>query len=96
MGPYIDEPCYFKHSFLSKGWNTFDKALRSFWETENISEEQPITCDQLSYCEDQFERIHFKKPCGRYSVSLPSKENINLGDSRSTLLLNTFINYENA
>ncbi|GFQ67534.1 uncharacterized protein TNCT_383941 [Trichonephila clavata] len=38
-GSYIDEPCYFKHCFLSKGWNTLDKTLRSFWETENISEE---------------------------------------------------------
>ncbi|GFY40292.1 integrase catalytic domain-containing protein [Trichonephila inaurata madagascariensis] len=28
-------------------------------------------------------KIHFRKPCGRYSVSLPFKENINLGDSRS-------------
>ncbi|GFY20371.1 integrase catalytic domain-containing protein [Trichonephila clavipes] len=48
-GSYIDEPCYFKHCFLSKGWNTFDKTLRSFWETENISEEQPIINDELSY-----------------------------------------------
>ncbi|GFQ84210.1 DUF1758 domain-containing protein [Trichonephila clavata] len=86
-GSYIDEPCYFKHCFLSKGWNTLDKTLRSFWETENISEEQPIISDELSYCEDHFERTHFRKPCGRYSVSLPFKENIqenvNLGDSRS-------------
>ncbi|GFW41750.1 uncharacterized protein TNCV_4980011 [Trichonephila clavipes] len=35
-GSYIDEPCYFKHCFLSKGWNTFGKTLRSFWETENL------------------------------------------------------------
>ncbi|GFR03711.1 integrase catalytic domain-containing protein [Trichonephila clavata] len=85
-GSCIDEPCYFKH-FLSKGWNTLDKTLRSFWETKNISEEQPIISDELSYCEDHFERTHFRKPCGRYSVSLPFKENIqenvNLGDSRS-------------
>ncbi|GFU91522.1 integrase catalytic domain-containing protein [Trichonephila clavipes] len=85
-GSYIDEPCYFKH-FLSKGWNTLDKTLRSFWETENLSEEQPIISDELSYCEKHFERTHFRKPCGRYSVSLPFKENIqenvNLGDSRS-------------
>ncbi|GFY55468.1 integrase catalytic domain-containing protein [Trichonephila inaurata madagascariensis] len=84
---YIDEPCYFKHCFLSKGWNTLDKTLRSFWETENISEEQPIISDELSYCEKHFEKTHFRKPCGRYSDSLPFKENIqenvNLGDSRS-------------
>ncbi|GFS57931.1 DUF1758 domain-containing protein [Trichonephila inaurata madagascariensis] len=86
-GSYIDEPCYFKHCFLSKGWNNLDKTLRSFWETENISEEQPIISDELSYCEKHFEKTHFRKPCGRYSVSLPFKENIrenvNLGDSRS-------------
>ncbi|GFY78101.1 uncharacterized protein TNIN_9991 [Trichonephila inaurata madagascariensis] len=41
-GSYIDEQCYFKHCFLSIGWNTLDKTLRSFWETQNISEEQPI------------------------------------------------------
>ncbi|GFU84387.1 DUF1758 domain-containing protein, partial [Trichonephila clavipes] len=69
-GSYIDEPCYFKHCFLSKGWNTLDKTLRSFWETENLSEEQPIISDELSYCEKHFERRHFRKPCGRYSVSL--------------------------
>ncbi|GFS90542.1 integrase catalytic domain-containing protein [Trichonephila clavipes] len=28
-------------------------------------------------------KTHFRKPCGRYSVSLPFKENVNLGDSRS-------------
>ncbi|GFY46642.1 integrase catalytic domain-containing protein [Trichonephila inaurata madagascariensis] len=86
-GSYIDEPCYFKHCFLSKGWNILDKTLSSFWETENISEEQPIIRDELSYCEKHFEKTHFRKPCGRYSVSLPFKENIqenvNLGDSRS-------------
>ncbi|GFV81241.1 DUF1758 domain-containing protein [Trichonephila clavipes] len=68
-------------------WNTLDKTLRSFWETENISEEQPIISDELSYCEKHFEKTHFRKPCGGYSVSLPFKENIqenvNLGDSRS-------------
>ncbi|GFR07431.1 DUF1758 domain-containing protein [Trichonephila clavata] len=70
-----------------QSWNTLDKTLCSFWETENISEEQPIISDELSYCENIFERTHFRKPCGRYSVSLPFKENIqenvNLGDSRS-------------
>ncbi|GFW67252.1 integrase catalytic domain-containing protein [Trichonephila clavipes] len=69
-----------------RGWKTLDKTLRSFWETENLSEEQPIISDELSYCEKHFERTHFRKPCGRYSVSLPFKENIqenvNLGDSR--------------
>ncbi|GFT09235.1 transposon Tf2-6 polyprotein [Trichonephila clavipes] len=68
-------------------WNTLDKTLRSFWETENLSEEQPIISDELSYCEKHIEKTHFRKPCGRYSVSLPFKENIqenvNLGDSRS-------------
>ncbi|GFX67225.1 integrase catalytic domain-containing protein [Trichonephila clavipes] len=68
-------------------WNTLDKTLRSFWETENLSEEQPIISDKLSYCEKHFEKTHFRKPCGRYSVFLPFKENIqenvNLGDSRS-------------
>ncbi|GFX03051.1 integrase catalytic domain-containing protein [Trichonephila clavipes] len=86
-GSYIDEPCYFKHCFLSKRWNTLDKTLRSFWETENLSEEQPIIRDELFYCEKHFGRAHFRKPCGRYSVSLPFNENIqenvNLGDSRS-------------
>ncbi|GFS68212.1 DUF1758 domain-containing protein [Trichonephila clavipes] len=86
-GSYIDEPCCFKHCFLSKGWNTFDKTLRFFWKTENISEEQPIISDELSKCKKHFEKTHFRNPCGRYSVSLPFKENIqgnvNLGDSRS-------------
>ncbi|GFU93685.1 integrase catalytic domain-containing protein [Trichonephila clavipes] len=86
-GSYIDEPCYFKHCFLSKRWNTLDKTLCSFWETENLSEEQPIISDELFYCEKHFGRAHFRKPCGRYSVSLPFNENIqenvNLGDSRS-------------
>ncbi|GFY02597.1 integrase catalytic domain-containing protein [Trichonephila clavipes] len=86
-GSYIDKPCYFKHCFLSKGWNTLDKTLRSFWETEYLSEEQPIISDELSYCEKHFEKTHFRKPCGRYSVFLSFKENIqenvNLRDSRS-------------
>ncbi|GFY56751.1 integrase catalytic domain-containing protein [Trichonephila inaurata madagascariensis] len=84
-GSYIDEPYYFKHCFLSKGWNTLDKTLRSFWETEKIFEEQPIIRDELSYCEKHFEKIHFRKSCGRYSVSLPFKENIqeNVKNSRT-------------
>ncbi|GFS54451.1 integrase catalytic domain-containing protein [Trichonephila inaurata madagascariensis] len=76
-----------KTDFDTKSWNTVDKTLRSFWGTENISEEQPIISDELSYCEKHFEKTHFRKPCGRYSISLPFKENIqenvNLGDSRS-------------
>ncbi|GFX09098.1 uncharacterized protein TNCV_4166771 [Trichonephila clavipes] len=44
-GSYINEPCYFNGCFLSKGWNTLDKTLGSFWETENLSEEQPIISD---------------------------------------------------
>ncbi|GFV24421.1 uncharacterized protein TNCV_5024461 [Trichonephila clavipes] len=47
-GSYIDEPCYFKHCFLSKGWNTLDKTLGSFWETENLSEEQLVISDELT------------------------------------------------
>ncbi|GFX74805.1 integrase catalytic domain-containing protein [Trichonephila clavipes] len=70
-----------------RGLNTLDKTLRSFWETENLSEEKPIISNELSYCEKHFEKTHFRKPCSRYSVSLPFKENIqenvNLGDSRS-------------
>ncbi|GFT57616.1 uncharacterized protein TNCV_4635411, partial [Trichonephila clavipes] len=85
-GSYIDEPGYFKHCFLSKGWNTLGKTLLSFWEKENLSEEQPII-SELSYCEKHFVKTHFRKPCDRYSVSLLLKENIqeniNLEDSRS-------------
>ncbi|GFW37084.1 integrase catalytic domain-containing protein [Trichonephila clavipes] len=81
---------------LSNSWRTLDKTLRSFWETENISEEQLIISDELSYCEKHFEKTHFRKPCGRYSVALPFKENVNLGDSRSQLLLNPLISYGDA
>ncbi|GFX19977.1 DUF1758 domain-containing protein [Trichonephila clavipes] len=77
---------YYVTPASQSGWKTLNKTLRSFWETENLSEEKPII-SELSYCEKHFERTHFRKPCGRYSVSLPFKENIqenvNLGYSRS-------------
>ncbi|KAF8771539.1 hypothetical protein HNY73_018946 [Argiope bruennichi] len=57
------------------------------FEKQSISEEQTKFNDELSYCENHFERTHIRKPCGRYSVSLPFKhnieENVNLGYSRT-------------
>ncbi|GFT55975.1 hypothetical protein NPIL_636441 [Nephila pilipes] len=44
------------HCFLSKGVRNLDKTLRSFWEMESISGEKPAICDELKFCEDQFER----------------------------------------
>ncbi|CAL1273554.1 unnamed protein product [Larinioides sclopetarius] len=90
-GSFNDELCYPNNCLLSKGLSNLDNTLRSFWETENISEEQPIFSDELTYCEDHFERTHIRKPSGRYSVSLPFKqnisENVNLGDSRTIAFL---------
>ncbi|GFY24877.1 hypothetical protein TNCV_2690681 [Trichonephila clavipes] len=71
-------------------WNTLDKTLRSFWETENLSEEQPIISDELSYCEKLFEKTHFRKPCGRYSVSPPLKENIQENENLESIILHGF------
>ncbi|GFX05541.1 uncharacterized protein TNCV_3434451 [Trichonephila clavipes] len=71
---------------LIKKVDKFDNDMQKI-KLYDLSEEQLIISDELSYCEKHFERTHFRKPCGRYSVSLPFKENIqenvNLGDSRS-------------
>ncbi|GFW00069.1 hypothetical protein TNCV_3568591 [Trichonephila clavipes] len=48
-----------RHQKPSKSWNTLDKTLRSFWETENLSEEQPIISDELSYCEKRLRKNTF-------------------------------------
>ncbi|GFT88174.1 DUF1758 domain-containing protein [Nephila pilipes] len=75
-GSYNDEsfsPC---HCFLSKGVSNLNETLRSFRETENISEEEPVNSDELKFCEDHFERTRVRKPCGGYSVYLPFQQNI--------------------
>ncbi|GFT22967.1 hypothetical protein NPIL_287561 [Nephila pilipes] len=91
-GSYNDESFkekyfYPSHCFRSKCLSKLDKTLRSFGKTENISEEKPVISDERKFCEDYFERTHVRKPCRRYSVSLPFKTKyikiINLGDSRS-------------
>ncbi|GFU32098.1 integrase catalytic domain-containing protein [Nephila pilipes] len=75
------------HCFLFKSVSNLEKTLRSFWETENISEEKPVITDELKFWEDHFERMHIRKLCGRYSVSQPFKQYIyiykNLGDFRT-------------
>ncbi|GFU03018.1 hypothetical protein NPIL_366911 [Nephila pilipes] len=53
-----------RHCFLSK---PLDKTLRSFWEAEYISEEKPIICDELKFCEDHFEITPIRKPYLKYS-----------------------------
>ncbi|GFS95001.1 DUF1758 domain-containing protein [Nephila pilipes] len=82
---YHEQFFFASRCFLSKDVSNWDKTLRSFWETENISEEKHVISDKFKSCEDNFERTRVRKPLGRYSVSLPFKENIqkniNLGDS---------------
>ncbi|KAF8784342.1 hypothetical protein HNY73_010031 [Argiope bruennichi] len=82
-----DESYYPNHCFLSKVLsNLVTPSL--FLGNRKYFEEQTKFNDELPYCEDYFERTHIRKPCGRYSVSLSFKqnieENVNLGDSRTS------------
>ncbi|XP_063381264.1 uncharacterized protein LOC134667784 [Cydia fagiglandana] len=63
-----------------------DMKLQKFWELESIPEHPHLTKDELR-CESIFVDTHTRDANGKYTVSLPFKENAPpLGDSRTIAL----------
>lgn len=63
-----------------------DTKLQRFWELESIPEHPHLTKDEL-HCESIFVDTHFRDSNGKYTVSLPFKENAPpLGESRAIAL----------
>ncbi|GBN29577.1 hypothetical protein AVEN_119816-1 [Araneus ventricosus] len=72
------------HCFLSRGMDTLDKTLRSFWEIENVTCDSSPISEELNYCNEHYEKTHYRNSEGRYVVQMPFKpeiEKISLGDS---------------
>ncbi|GBO34178.1 hypothetical protein AVEN_160610-1 [Araneus ventricosus] len=72
------------HCFLSRGMDTLDKTLRSFWEIENVTCDSSPISEELNYCNEHYEKTHYRNSEGRYVVQMPFKpeiEKLSLGDS---------------
>jgi hypothetical protein len=72
------------HCFLVKGLENLDRTLTSFWELENVETETCIS-DELKYCNEHFEKTHYRNADGRYVVKMPFKPQCSegmLGNSR--------------
>ncbi|GBM75309.1 hypothetical protein AVEN_126684-1 [Araneus ventricosus] len=64
--------------------DTLDKTLRSFWEIENVTCDSSPVSEELNYCNEHYEKTHYRNSEGRYVVQMPFKpeiEKISLGDS---------------
>lgn len=81
-----DSSSLHNHCFLSTNLESLNKTLTSFWEIENPFEEENFhDSDELKYCNEHFEKTHFRKPDGRYVVELPLKQGMSedmLGSSK--------------
>ncbi|GBO36485.1 hypothetical protein AVEN_99452-1 [Araneus ventricosus] len=64
------------HCFLSRGMDTLDKILRSFWEIENVTCDSSPISEELNYCNEHFEKTHYRNSEGRYVVQMPFKPKI--------------------
>ncbi|GBN49736.1 hypothetical protein AVEN_67689-1, partial [Araneus ventricosus] len=72
------------HCILSRGMDTLDKTLRSFWEIDNVTCDSSPISKELNYCNEHYEKTHYRNSEGRYVVQMPFKpeiEKISLGDS---------------
>ncbi|GBN05690.1 hypothetical protein AVEN_107847-1 [Araneus ventricosus] len=72
------------HCFLSRGLDTLDKTLRSFWEIENVTCDSSPISEELNYCNEHYEKTHYRNSEGRYVVQCPLNlrlKKISLGDS---------------
>ncbi|GBM69370.1 hypothetical protein AVEN_272188-1 [Araneus ventricosus] len=47
------------HCFLSRGMDTLDKTLRSFWEIENVTCDSSPISEELNYCNEHYEKTHY-------------------------------------
>ncbi|GFT33339.1 uncharacterized protein NPIL_449851 [Nephila pilipes] len=85
---FNEESFFPSHCFLFKDVSNLDNTLRSFWETENISEEKPVINDELKFYEDHFEKNTRQKTvwtifCIPTIQTKYTKKNIDLGNSRT-------------
>ncbi|XP_052738154.1 uncharacterized protein LOC128198191 [Bicyclus anynana] len=63
-----------------------DMQIQKFWESESVLETQPLTKDEV-LCESIYQNTYSRDSTGKYTVSLPFKENAPpLGDSRGIAL----------
>lgn len=62
-----------KYSFLSKNLEIFNKSLTSFWEIKRVENLKTCNGDELNYCNQHFDKTHFRKADGKYVLKFPFK-----------------------
>lgn len=66
------------------------RSLQKFWEIEDLPK-QIFRSSEEKYCEDFFERTHYRQPDGRYVVHMPLNDKIQLlGRSKRSALKQFF------
>lgn len=66
----------YKNCFLSKSnLESLDHTLKSFWEIESIDAKENFISDELSYCNEHFQKTHFRDADGTFVVQMPFKPN---------------------
>jgi len=68
-----------------------NESIKAFWEIETVEDNIPVS-DELSYCDEHFQKTHYRNSERRYVVQLPFRpniapDNISLSDSKSLAVL---------
>ena len=70
-----------------------EQTMRRFWESEEISSPKKVDPEEI-YCEDFFQKTHYRNSDGKYVVRLPFKEVTYPLSSNRPSALKRFINLE--
>lgn len=68
---------------------TLNKTLTSFWEIEDVENLKTCNSEELNYCNQHFDKTHFRKADDRYVVEMPFKPEISetaFGNLKKSLL----------
>ncbi|GFX06023.1 integrase catalytic domain-containing protein [Trichonephila clavipes] len=70
----------------SRAADNLEHSIKKFWEIENV-EIDYVKTSELDICEDHFKSTHSRDDQGRYTVTMPLKEDPScLGESRKTAI----------
>ncbi|GFT40039.1 uncharacterized protein TNCV_2170661 [Trichonephila clavipes] len=75
-----------EHCGFIQAADNLEHSIKKFWEIENV-ETDSVKTSELDICEDHFKNTHSRDDQGRYTVTMPLKEDPScLGESRQTAI----------
>ncbi|GFW14616.1 integrase catalytic domain-containing protein [Trichonephila clavipes] len=75
-----------EHCGFIQATDNLEHSIKKFWEIKNV-ETDSVKTSELDICEDHFKNTHLRDDQGRYTVTMPLKEDPScLGESRQTAI----------